>query len=317
MNNRIYLIIALMVSWLTLEAKSELNIQLSRSEDGTMVFADVMLENESRISSLTFDMTYPEGLTYVSATPVGLGQKQDAEHQTFDIWNVFAQDHKIYQYVRVVAMAKFKRDIRKGGNDALVRITFAADPTFKCGVKDFMFNSASAVDGMEREDVRMPIGVMPRSGIMSFCTTQDMIIEGATVYYAQLQKGTLYLNPVTSGVAIHHNDGVVLKGKEGTVIYGTSVDFANTPARNDLSASIHGETFDPGSVYVLATKGGVSAFYPNADSIVEVNRAYLKADTIMNRIPLDFNGLKNAEIDIFEIYHIDGPRVQEIRKGLR
>lgn len=317
MKHNILILIALVSSWFALEAKNELNIVISRSADGAQLYTDILLSNQSRISALTLDMVYPADLTYVEASTAALTQKRDSlGNKLEDTWNVHAQDFALFNFVRIASFAKHKRDIREGQNGSVMRLTFNVDPAKRYSAKDFYFNNASAVDGMDRVEIKMPIGVLGRNGFLTFCSTQDMIIEGATLYYGVVKDGVIHLNQLTPGVAVRNREGVLLKGKEGTTIYGTSVDFANIPARNDMGASYDGKAVDPGTMFTLGVKNGITAFYPNQDSTIRVGKAYLKADPKIQRITIDYNPLKTASFDIFNIYNIDGPRVQEIRNGL-
>lgn len=317
MKYSILVLLALMSSWFALEAKSELNVQISRSEDGTQLYTDILMTNQSRISALTLDMIYPAGLTYVETTTGSLTQKRDSlGNKLEDTWNVFSKDFSLYNFIRIASFAKHNRDIRDGLFGSVLRVTFNVEPGKNYSAKDFYFNNASAVDGMDRVEVKMPIGVLGRNGFLTFCSTQDMIIEGANVYYGVLRDNTLHMTQVTPGVPIRSREGVLLKGKEGTPIYGTTVDFANIPARNDLEACYNGKSVDAGTMFTLSVKNGLTAFYLNQDTTIHYGKAFIKADPSVQRISIDFNAFRTASFDIFNIYNIDGPRVQEIRNGL-
>ena len=317
MKNSILIFLALISTWFGLEAKSELNIQISRSEDGTQLYTDILMNNQSRISALTLDMIYPAGLSYVSTSTGTLTQKRDSlGNKVADTWHVYAQDFCDYRFVRIASFAKHNRDIRNGLFGSVLRLTFNVEPGKNYSAKDFYFNNASAVDGMDRVEIKMPIGVLGRNGYLTFCSTQDIIIEGANVYYGVVKGNTIHLTQVTPGVPIRNREGVLLKGKEGSTIYGTTVDFANLPARNDMEACYDGKSVDPGTMYTLGVKNGLTAFYLNPDSTIRVGKAFIKADPSVQRISIDFNAFRMASFDIFNIYNIDGPRVQEIRNGL-
>lgn len=314
-NLRLFLGLAMMTMGVIAEAKSELSVMVTKSEDGTKVYADVVLANEASINSLVLDLNYPKELTFVKSGTQTLTEVCDSVNMEITpLWNVYDKNFADYNFVRVIALAKSGNEVASGSNDKFIRISFDAPANIKVSEKDFTFNNASAASGVDREELRMPIGTLGRNGYLSYSTTQDMLIEGATAYYGSIDASTLHLEAVAEGEAVCHGQGIVLKGKEGTVVYGTSVESAAMPGRNDLKACVSGDVVSAQTTYVLATKSGVTGFYPNTESKIEAGESYLKTVANVTRISFDFNAM--ADQDIFDIYKVQGQRFEEMRNSM-
>lgn len=313
-------VLALLAVCMTAEAKSILGVQVSKSDDGRRVYADIVLENESAVSSVVLDLKYPSSLMFVKSAPEGLGMVYDAlTETTSEGWNVYDKNYTTFDFVRVVAMAKEGYEVAPGNNDKLIRLTFNADPSVVYTSADFVFSNASAANGMEREELKFPIGKLNENGYMSYCTSQDVVIEGATAYYGTVAGTTLSLHALAEGEAVFHGQGVVLKGQGNARVFATSVTSAQMPNKNDLKSSLNGDVVYANTSLLLSTKEGVTGFYLNEGTEIEAGRAYLMTNSAVSNVLFNFDDTEmSAPIatDIFDIYHVSGQNMQEFRNAL-
>lgn len=315
--------LALFACVATVNAQSVVSVSVSKNSAGTRVYADISLAGDGAITALALDLIYPSALTYSkSATSSqGLCQVYDEDEDVYDdSWTIDDLNYADYRFVRLVTKGKTNVQIPANSTGKMFRITFVSSDTEAVyTADDFCFNNVNASLGTAREEMKFPIGKLGTNGYSSYCSSQDVIIEGATANYGTISGSTLTLNPVAEGEPIFHGEGVILKGTEGTTVYATSVATATRPTSNDAIATGNGVEVAPNSVHVLSTEGGVTGFYLYTGTKIGAGKAYLTAPAGARIVIEEETGIDTLteESAPAAIFNLQGQKMQEAKKGIQ
>lgn len=167
------------------------------------------------------------------------------------------------------------------------------------------------------------------SGYSTFSAAVGVDVpEDVTAYYAKEQVGDSHIRmyPVTT---IPANEGVVIKGTGGATVKFPIISNAEAlPAKNLLKAHLNTEDVTPefdNSVFVMATKDGVTGFYPlsTTNKVIGGHKSYLEIPgTQAARLSIVWD---DTETGIFEteggeqnveIYDLTGRRLDKPAKGV-
>lgn len=320
-NFKLFAAVALSACFAMANAQSVLSVSVSKNSTGTRVYADVNLANEGSINTLTFDLLYPEGLSYNSSSVSkgGLCSLYDEDEDTYtDLWTIDDQNFANGRAVRLATKAKTGKDIPAGQTGKVFRVSFVPEnSSVEYSPSDFYFNNFAAALGGIREELKAPLCVLGTNGYSSFGSSSCMVIEGATAYYGEISGDVLQLSAVDADKAVRNGNGVVLNGTQGTVVYGTSVvvEKAQDPVKNDIVACPTGATVS--NVHVLATKNGVTGFYKYSGTNITAGKAYLEGASGARISFENEAGIENVELNNVEaIFNLQGQKMTEAKKGI-
>lgn len=301
-------------------AESELTVSYVETvEDSGDYYAlvNIALSNSEMIKTMGFDIITPQGVTeLLLAECVEKSRAQKKQGLKYsDVVNLGYASHEGYGSLTVTPVAT--DGISSGEMADVFTLTFALDGDHTFTENDFFFNNVSSVS-MEtdlRDEIKFPIGKLGSNGYSTYSSTQDIVISGATAYYGSFNDDNtaITLNEVSG--AIKNNQGVVLQGTEGEVVYGTSVETADAPAENILKPSFaENEVSD---VLVLSTKNGETGFYKFSGTKMRAGKAYIDGTSPL-RIVTETTGIEAIETEqnIDTIFNLQGQKQQEIKSGI-
>lgn len=317
-HSKFFSTFVLSASMFAAHAESELSVSAvdTFEDEGTMYASvSIALNNTANINTIAFDMVVPAGLAY-DGTECTTRTQVSKRGSLTDTWSPAGMAHE--GFVSVTANGKDENQLEPGTGDVFV-VYFVVSDGASISANDFMFNNASAALGGTREEVKFPIGKLGTNGYSSYCSSQDVIIEGATANYGTISGSTLTLSPVAEGEPIFHGEGVILKGTEGTTVYATSVATATRPASNDVIATGNGVEVAPNSVHVLSTEGGVTGFYLYTGTKIGAGKAYLTAPAGARIVIEEETGIDTLteESAPAAIFNLQGQKMQEAKKGIQ
>lgn len=309
-------VLALSAGMFAAHAESELSVSaVDTFQDGSTTYASVSiaLNNTGNINTLAFDMVVPAGLAY-DGTECTTRTQVSKRGTLTDTWSPAGMAHE--GFVSVTANGKDDNQLEPGTGDVFV-VYFVVSDGATFSAEDFMFNNASAALGATRDEVKFPIGRLGSNGYSSYSSTQDVVIEGATAYYGVLNSETLELKSVAEGEAVYHGKGVVLKGTEGEMVYGKSVETAIAPDADDLVATGAGVDVSPNTVHVLATVANITGFYSFTGTHIGAGKSYLNGASGA-RISFDYEtGIESLSEDRSGdfIFNLQGQKQTEFQSG--
>ncbi len=184
--------------------------------------------------------------------------------------------------------------------------------------KEVVLSSATNISGAMPEEV---------THVATFSDVIDRVVPaGFTAYYAASKgEDNVLLEPIAAGEAIPANQGVVLAGNaaECELLPANKHAAPEGVESNVLGNSATGAVELVAGDYILATKGGVTAFYPlTVGGSLAQGKAYLTAVAGAAMMKLNFGGnttaiegVEAADADNAPVYDLSGRKVASPVKG--
>lgn len=161
-----------------------------------------------------------------------------------------------------------------------------------------------------------------KGGYSTFAANVNFTVpEGVEAYYATVSASKVTLHKIEGVIAA--GEGVILKGTEGAEVEMIATDDdAETILGNKLVGVADASTFvNNGSVYVIATQAGETAFYKYTADSFPAGKAYLNAEGVSEaKMAVCFDeetaiaGIEAGKAQV--IYNLQGQRIQKAQKGI-
>lgn len=292
--------------------------KISDGDDNYHV-VEICLDNTDEIANFGFDVVIPAGYTFTSGENTEKGRLQVKSGIK---WTDTFTTTVVNQYADLATVVSYSTEtVLESGSGSIITLYFLVSGEY---VEDFYFNNANCSKfGGSRNELKFCVGALGKNGYSSYCSDQDVKINGAEAFYASVDEDgeTIVLKQATDGIVANRN-GVILKGVEGTPIYATSL--AEAPAapgkdENVLSYTLVG-TKPESPVHVLSTNDGVTGFYTYSDWI-PAGKAYLEGYTSGNYAKIRFEdetGIEEISAEGLNgvIFNLNGQKVNEVKKGI-
>ncbi len=263
----------------------------------------VYLDNSDAMTGIGFELILPEGVSYV---------ENDTEDRMYASKKAYfnVEDNT---FSNCVKFACYSTTMELDANDSgsILSITLSSTVDYN---GPLYVNGANGMYGTEAVSVKFPIGKLGTNGYSTYSSSEDILIEGATAYYGKIDGDVLNLIEVADN-KVESNQGVVLKGTEGAVVYGTSIALDSSPV-NDLKASGTGKNVS--GVHVLSTDSKGTGFFKYSGTYIGNGKAYLESASAA-RISFadDVTGIENVEANGAKtVFNLQGQMVKGAANGI-
>lgn len=276
---------------------------------GASVSVNVVLSIDEPITSVGFDLVLSGELNCTNAARLDVSKEMDDDENYY--FEFVKNNGVTYYYVLVKSDDLNTIDT---GEHQIAKLTLTSTNGYN-GALCIVNASASRTDGTNI-DIKYPTAVIGTNGYSSYSTKQNVLIEGATANYGVIDGSIISLVEATDN-KVEHDQGVVLTGTEGDIVYATSIDSAEHPTTNNLAPSVRNTVVSAGDVHVLATKDGTTGFYLYNGTTIGAGKAYLEGASGARISFENEAGIENVELNNVEaIFNLQGQKMDEAKKGI-
>ena len=291
MKIKLFLAALLFGLFTVVEAANTLSFSISKV--GANLAVDIFFDNTDEVGAITFDYLIPSGMNLVNCAAFDRTKQADGYNDVGEpvkvpSWNFTKSvENGVVKVAATPAETSYKL---QEGNGKICRILLSTSEEYIGNGSEMVLNSVAFGNNGNIIETSFPAGKIGNGGYSTFSAQQVHVKFDASkvkAYYGEVADDVLNL-VAADGNVVYQNNGVILKGTEGTSIIATSVPAseATAPTKNDLKDAPRGATVEANSAYVLATVGEVTCFYQYTGTTIPAGKAYLPASLVSSGAPI-------------------------------